>query len=204
MHILEYTFEEYLQIVRRFHGTAAPGVVIGGCMVDRAVRNLPEGILYDAICETRSCLPDAIQMLTPCTVGNGWLKIIPSGRFALTLYDKYNYEGLRVFVDAKRIESWPEIKAWLFKLKSSGEQSQESVIREIGEAGESILGMQRVRVRPEMGKKVHKGKIAVCPQCREPYPLNDGGICLFCQGNSPYADNGASHSASVLGCAVPV
>ena len=83
-----------------------------------AIRNLPDGVLYDAICETRSCLPDAIQLLTPCTMGNGWLKIIHLGRFALTLYDKQNYEGVRVFLDAEKVEAWPEIKAWYFKLKT--------------------------------------------------------------------------------------
>ncbi|HNQ47588.1 MAG TPA: formylmethanofuran dehydrogenase subunit E family protein [Syntrophorhabdus sp.] len=61
VHVLEYTFEEYTEIVKKFHGAAAPGVLIGGFMVDAAIRNLPDGILYDAICETKSCLPDAIS-----------------------------------------------------------------------------------------------------------------------------------------------
>ena len=184
--ILEHTFEEYLEIAKTFHGAAAPGVLIGGIMVDAAIRNLPNGITYDAICETRSCLPDAIQILTPCTVGNGWLKIIHLGLFALTLYDKSTYEGVRVFLDAEKVEPWREINAWYFKLKSSKEQKREDITREIGQAGSNILSVQRVHVRPEIGKKTHKGKIAVCPQCMEAYPLDDGVICLLCQGNTPY------------------
>jgi formylmethanofuran dehydrogenase subunit E len=186
-HILEHTFEEYLEIVKKFHGAPAPGVLIGGFMVDAAKRNLPDGILYDAICETRSCLPDAIQLLTPCTVGNGWLKVIHLGLFALTLYDKSNCKGVRVLLDPEKVEPWQEIKAWYFKLKSSKEQSLESIVKEINEAGTSILSIQQVTIRPEVAEKKHKGKIGVCPQCREAYPLDDGAVCLSCQGNTPYA-----------------
>jgi formylmethanofuran dehydrogenase subunit E len=186
MSILGYSFEDYTDIVKKFHNTVAPGVVVGGYMVDVALRNIPDGVLYDAICETRSCLPDAIQLLTPCTVGNGWLKIIHLGRFAITIYDKRNYEGVRVFVDAEKLEAWQEIKAWLFKIKSSKEQDKECVIREISEAGASILSIHRVNVRPEVVEKTHKGKIGVCPRCREAYPSDDGEVCLACQGQNPY------------------
>ena len=184
--ILEHTFEEYLEIAKTFHGAAAPGMLIGGFMVDTAIGNLPDGIIYDAICETRSCLPDAIQILTPCTVGNGWLKIIHLGLFALTLYDKSTYDGVRVFLDAEKVEPWREINAWYFKLKSSKEQKLEDIIHEIGEAGRNILSIQEVKIQPEAVEKRHKGRIAVCPQCREAYPLDDGAVCMLCQGNTPY------------------
>ena len=61
------------------------------------------GCLFDAICETRNCLPDAVQLLTPCTIGNGWLKVVNVGRFALTLYDKYQGEGVRVYLDPAKV-----------------------------------------------------------------------------------------------------
>lgn len=32
--MLEHVFEEYLEIARKSHGAAAPGVFIGGFMVD--------------------------------------------------------------------------------------------------------------------------------------------------------------------------
>ena len=60
-----YGFEDYLGLVKAFHGNVAPGLVIGGFMVDLAQRRLPAGVLFDAICETRNCLPDAVQLLTP-------------------------------------------------------------------------------------------------------------------------------------------
>ncbi len=94
MNIGSYAFDEYLQVVKSFHGHLAPGMIIGGVMVDLAQRQLAPEVLYDAVCETRNCLPDAVQLLTPCTIGNGWLKVVNIGRFALTLYDKYEGEGV--------------------------------------------------------------------------------------------------------------
>jgi formylmethanofuran dehydrogenase subunit E len=186
MHILGYSYDEYVKLVRQFHGAEAPGVIIGGFMVDTAVRNLPSNILYDAICETRSCLPDAIQLLTPCTIGNGWLKIVHNGRFALTLYNKQNNEGVRVFLDAEKAKAWPEIETWYFKLKPSKEQDRKRIAKEIRRAGDAILGVQHVRVRPQIAEKKHKGSITLCPECREAYPVDDGETCLACQGSTPY------------------
>ena len=84
--------------------------------------HLPAEILFDAVCETRNCLPDAIQLLTPCTIGNGWLKVVNVGRFALSLYDKYEGEGVRVFLDPVKVADWPEINNWYLKLKPKKEQ----------------------------------------------------------------------------------
>ncbi len=155
-------------------------------MVDLAVRNLPEGILYDAICETNTCLPDAIQLLTPCTIGNGWLRVIHSGRFALTLYNKENKEGVRVFIDAQKVKAWPEIESWFFKLKPKREQDREKLMSQIREAEESILSIRMVRVRPQFTEKKHKKTIALCPGCNEAYPAEDGDMCLACRGESLY------------------
>ena len=102
MNIGPYSYDEYLSGVKSFHGYAAPGLMMGGFMVDLALSHMPEGVLFDAVCETRSCLPDAVQLLTPCTVGNGWLRILNLGRYALSLYDKYQGDGIRVFVDCAK------------------------------------------------------------------------------------------------------
>jgi formylmethanofuran dehydrogenase subunit E len=181
-----FDIEKYIHRVQSFHGHAAPGVVIGGFMVHLALTRVPERVLFDAISETTACLPDAIQLLTPCTVGNGWLKIINLGRFALSLYDKYHGNGFRVFLDPGKLEKWPEIKDWFFKLKSRSEQSHEEILSQIKKAGVEICGVCPVQIKPEFFKKRDKGKIVICPSCKEAYPLKDGSICLACQGNSPY------------------
>lgn len=186
MNICSYTFEEYIKQAQALHGFAAPGVAIGGFMVDLAYQHLPEDGLFDAVCETPKCLPDAIQILTPCTVGNGWLTVINIGRYAMTLYDKSNGEGIRVFLDSVTLEAWPEIKNWLFKLKPKKEQDLELLMEQIKEAGTSICGIQHVTVALRSLEKKHRSSIVICPYCKEAYPNADGAICLGCQGEYPY------------------
>jgi formylmethanofuran dehydrogenase subunit E len=181
-----FDIEEYINRVRSFHGHPAPGVVIGGFMVHLALAQIPEEVLFDAICETPACLPDAVQLLTPCTVGNSWLKIINLGRFALSLYDKYRGNGFRVFLALDKLEKWPEIKAWFFKLSPKTEQNHELLLSQIKEAGVELCGILPIQVRSDFLKQRGKGKIVICPSCEEAYPLQDGNICLACQGRSPY------------------
>ena len=186
MSIGPYTYEEYINLIKSFHGSAAPGMIIGGFMVDLALNNLPEGEFFDAVCETRSCLPDAIQLLTPCTIGNGWLTIENLGRYALSLFEKYSGNGVRVWVDSEKVENWPEIKSWFFKLKPKREQDSKALYEQIEEAGAGILSMEPVQVKPRYIGRKGKGAIARCPLCNEAYPRNNGAICLACQGRSPY------------------
>ena len=72
-------------------------------MVEMAKRAIPEGMLYEAVVETRKCLPDAIQLLTPCSMGNSWMNVLNLGRYALSLFDKRTGEGARVHLDRR---SW--------------------------------------------------------------------------------------------------
>jgi formylmethanofuran dehydrogenase subunit E len=182
-----HTYDQYLDMVRAFHKYIAPGVILGGLMVDLAYRNLPQGEFFDAISETRSCLPDAIQILTPCTVGNGWLKVIDLGRFALTLFEKHSGNGVRVFVDSPKLNDWPELKAFFFKLIPKKEQDPQALMAEIYLANTAIFSIQKVKVNLDSLKSRSSRDVAVCPQCGEGYPSCDGEICLSCQGKAPYS-----------------
>jgi formylmethanofuran dehydrogenase subunit E len=184
--ICTYTIEEFEDKVRAFHGFVAPGIIIGGFMVDLAYRHLPVGGLYDAISETAKCLPDAIQLLTPCTIGNGWLRITESGRYALIMYHKRDGEGVRVYVDAKKLDRWPVIKSWFFRLEPKEEQSTPSLLEDIKSAGVDICSYQKVKVNLPLPSAKGKLGFAVCPQCGEGYPSVDGSVCLGCQGKMPY------------------
>lgn len=204
MNIGSYTFEAFLQRAAEFHGHAAPGLILGGYMVEEARRLLPENTIFDALSETPKCLPDAIQLLTPCSIGNGWLKIVNLGRFALALYDKYTGEGVRVYLDPDKLANWPEIQVWLFKLKPKKEQDLNLLLQEIRKAGSTICGLERVQLNDNfIGPKPSK-VIAVCPLCREAYPESDGGICRACQGESPYKSNAKSQNSGPDLRAVPV
>ena len=178
--------EDYLQKVEAFHGHPAPGMVLGGFMVDLALKHLPPGEFYDALSETPKCLPDAIQLLTPCTVGNGWLRVLNLGRYALILYRKPGGEGVRVFVDPLKLEAWPEIKDWFFKLKPKAQQNLQSLNEQILEAGSTLCSFRPVKLDADFIAVRRRGAFAVCAQCRESYPAADGPICLACQGQAPF------------------
>lgn len=181
-----YTFDEYIEAASRFHGYAAPGLILGGFMVAEAMRRLPEDILFDAVAETAWCLPDAVQMLTPCTVGNGWLKIVNLGLYAVSLYDKHNGQGVRVAVDARKLERYPTMREWLLKTKPKKEQDSDRLRQEMREAGHSVCTVQPVTLKPEALSKRSKGRIAVCSLCAQAYPARDGAVCRSCQGEAPY------------------
>lgn len=181
-----YSYEQYLKMVEDFHGSQAPGLILGGVMVDYAISRMPPGVLFDALCETAACLPDAIQLLTPCTTGNGWLKVVDLGLFALSLYDKYTGQGVRIFVDPEKLKGWTEIFNWLYKLKPKKEQDKALLLAQMEQAGRAILSERKVMIKDQYLGKTSKGAIANCPQCGEPYPKRDGALCLSCQGGSPY------------------
>ncbi|MEA2059747.1 MAG: formylmethanofuran dehydrogenase subunit E family protein [Thermodesulfobacteriota bacterium] len=182
-----YTIEEYMARIKDFHGSTAPGLVIGGFMVHHALGHLPDGEFFDALCETASCLPDAVQLLMPCTTGNGWMKVIDLSRFAITLYNKYTGIGIRVHLDAKKLENWPEIKSWFFRLKPKKEQNFQRLMDQIIEAGTSLFGTKTVQVKPELTALTSLGsKTALCTSCGEAFKVVDGPVCPACRGNSPY------------------
>lgn len=186
MDIGNYSFSEFKNLAAAFHSYPAPGLLLGGYMVERARRELPDGILFEAIVETPKCLPDAVQLLTPCSIGNGWMKIVNYGRYALALYDKYEGTGFRVFVDSEKIRKWPELSGWFYKLKPKKEQDSDRLLREIEAAGDTICGIETIRVARKFLGKLPSSRISDCPICGEAFPVNDGSVCRGCQEKAIY------------------
>lgn len=182
----EYTYHEYIRKITEFHGCAAPGIVLGGFLINYAREQLPKDGFFDVICETRACLPDAVQLLTPCSIGNGWLSILDLGKFACVFYDKYSGEGIRVSLDISKLESWQEIKAWFLKLKDKHEQDTELLFQQMLAAGTSIFCSQEVKVQSSYLIKKKIGKTAICPICKESYPVSQGAACSGCTSDMPY------------------
>jgi len=180
-----HTFEEFKRAVQKFHGYPAPGVLIGGYMVEAAKAHLSEGTLFEVVVETKKCLPDAVQILTPCTAGNNWMRVVNLGRYALSICDKRTGLGVRVAIDAEKVRNWPAISSWFFKLQPKAEQDPERLLEEIGAAGESIFSVREVKIREGYFGKQPSQRVALCPFCREAYPQGDGSICLGCQGEAP-------------------
>lgn len=204
MNIGPHTFKEFKEKARQFHGYPAPGLLVGGYMVELARAALPEGTLFEAISESPKCLPDAVQLLTPCTIGNGWLRIVNLGRYALTLYDKYTGRGQRVWLDSAKLKDWPEIDGWYHKLKAKKDQDTDKLFRQIEEAGPNICSQGPVQVSERILGKTHMGSIAICPVCAEAYPKSDGSICRGCLGEAPYRHIAGARPLDPELAAVPV
>ena len=181
MKIGAYSYEEYVHLVKAFHGRLDPGLIAGGFMVDLALKSLPQGESFGAVCETPSCLPDAVQLLTTCTAGNGRLRVLELGRFASTLYERGSGRGVRVFLDPARLGPWPAIADWFQKHRRLQEKDVPALIREMRQAAHQPVGIGFVRVDPERLKRPRIGPVALCPGCGEAYPAEDGDICLACQ-----------------------
>jgi formylmethanofuran dehydrogenase subunit E len=180
------TRDELMADIRAFHGFVAPGLLIGAFMVDLAYEDLGREVEADAIVETRRCLPDALQIFTPCTVGNGWLKILDLGKFALSLYDRHTREGRRVWLDLdKARDSHPTIYKWFMGLASKKELPIEVLHEAIFTAGKSILSSAGIRV-VEYGERQKKGEVRICENCHEAYLADQGTPCQACQGKGYY------------------
>jgi len=186
MNIGPYSFEEFKAKAAAFHGYPAPGLLIGGYMVELARRGLPQGTLFEAVVETPKCLPDAVQILTPCTIGNGWVRVLNLGRYAVALFDKHTGAGFRVWVDVDKMAPFGEISSWFLKLKKKADQDTDRLFAEIEAAGESICSIAPIQMNDRARKHKGMGRVALCPICTEPYPAPDGAICRGCQGEAPY------------------
>ena len=146
--IRHYTVDEYIDRLTVYHGHFSPGLLLGGFMVDAAAKRMTRYEFFDAISETLLCLPDAIQILTPCTVGNGWLKIIDTGRFAIALYEKQSGDGVRVSIDVSKLNPYPELRNWFMRLVAKHEQDHDALKQEILAAGPGILSLKNIKVVP--------------------------------------------------------
>jgi formylmethanofuran dehydrogenase subunit E len=165
----------------KFHGHLSPGLVIGIFMVDLAEEILGSPRLVDVVVETQLCLPDAVQIMTPCSYGNGWLQVKDWGKFALTLYDKDRRDGVRVYLDMEKVKNYPNIYHWYLRDKNGIDNSQ--VVSEVMEAERAILSWERVRVQ---APPKEKGPVVTCPVCGETYPAGNGELCPKCSGRDDY------------------
>ena len=198
MDIENYTFEEFKALARQFHGYPAPGLMLGGYMVALAKKLMPEGTLFEAISETRKCLPDAVQLLTPCSMGNQWLTVRNLGRYAVTLYDKYTGEGIRVSLDFEKMKQWPELHGWIMKLTPKAEQNEKKLLAEIEACGDAACKTERVRVSMDLLGHKHSSRTVICPLCGEGFPESDGAICRACQGETYYSSKDRAVNAPAL------
>lgn len=199
--------------VIKFHSKSrnTPGIIMGVYMVDFGLKKFyevfsdkkknkgGESLKFNAVCETDLCLPDPIQFLLNLTSGNGHLKIInKSGKFAYSLYDREDGNGVRVFIDIKNIspEKFPNIFKFFTRTrdnkvhtdKNFREESNKNIAAEFLNAEEKernkIFGWEKVHVK--LPKKPDILPAKICSVCKESFLSRDAKICFECAGDSYY------------------
>jgi len=170
--------ERVLEEITNFHGFPAPGVVIGAVMVDWAREHIGT-IEADAIVETLRCLPDALQLFTPCTLGNGWMRVLDWDRFALTLYDRTTRRGCRVWLDAGKTAAYPAIHDWFLKRVPKDAIPLETLLGKILEARRAVLSCRSV-IATDFLRRPKKERIAICAGSGEAFDPRAGDCCKGC------------------------
>jgi len=176
--------QEILRLAE-FHTYPAPGVLIGAFMVDYAMELL--GVKKDhklyGFCETPKCLPDALQVLAQVTIGNNRLKIVPIGKFAITMNlpsEDATSDAVRVYVDMEKLKKYSTVDTWYANSPAFDKKTMKGqLFDEIFRAGRNILSVERVRVTV---KKKEKWSSVPCPCCGESIPdyLMEGDQCGAC------------------------
>lgn len=183
--VCDIELSEFLIMAEEFHGHISPGVVTGGFLVDAAQRELGHSLYLNAVTETVVCLPDAVQLLTPCTMGNGFLQVLDWGKFAVTLYDRESLRGARAWVDLEAVAANPVVSSWFIRKPGDQKVDKDPVVQELLTYGPRLVKCRAVDMKESLKSK---GKVltAACPSCGESYPLRFGDQCLACQGRAYY------------------
>ena len=185
--ICDLRYEDFIVRMEEFHGYRSPGILVGALMIEDALAEVGMTPYLNMVTETIVCLPDAVQLLTPCTIGNGFLQVLDWGKFALTAYDRKTLIGKRVWLNYDALDSYPLIYSWFERsLKSSEKPDFEELAGEISKAGSDLFADQPVRLFQAL-KNASRVPTGRCSNCGESYPLHLGPSCPACSGQAYYA-----------------
>jgi formylmethanofuran dehydrogenase subunit E len=184
-------FLALVENVYAFHTKRAPGIPIGVQMVLLARDKLGKAKL-GAVVETQVCLSDAIQFLTGCTIGNKYLILLDKiGKYALTLYDRKDGRGIRVWVDLEKIdpEKMPETRKFFTRTRDpivvtdmqARKESGKIIVDEFMANGRDIFSWQQIQMKNYAKPSIAAAKI--CKQCKESFLVQaqDDELCLVCR-----------------------
>lgn len=130
MSIGQWSHEDFIAQVLKFHGHAAPGVIIGGYMVEKARRALPEGISFRRRFRNRS-MParrraDAHALYRGQRLA-AHLQFRHLRAFCSTTSTRAR--ACRVRLDVDKLGRWPHTRIWLLKEKPKPSRSRSCCAR---------------------------------------------------------------------------
>jgi formylmethanofuran dehydrogenase subunit E len=180
------SLQDFIIRMEEFHGYRSPGLLLGGMMVDVALRELGPTPYLNVVTETVVCLPDAVQLLTPCTIGNGFLQVLDWGKFALTSYDRLSLSGARVWLNPDALSDYPLIRRWFERSDHPTQKPPfEELASEILAGGENLISQRPVRLHRAL-KDSQRVPTVRCPGCGESYPQHLGPTCPACSNKAYY------------------
>ena len=178
------SYEDFVIRMEEFHGYRSPGIILGAMMVEAALKEVGTTPYLNVVTETIVCLPDAVQLLTPCTIGNGFLQVLDWGKFALTAYDRKTLAGIRVWLNHDALAGYPLIHGWFERSSKTKEKPVfEELSPEILKAGSNLITHRPVRLYQALKSSQHV-PTGRCPHCGESYPLHFGTACPSCAGKA--------------------
>lgn len=195
------TTEEFNNITEKiytFHTKRAPGIPIGVAMIDLALDKLgPIKDKINAVSETQACLSDVLQIMVGCTIGNRYLRIYKKlGKYALTLFDREDGRGIRVWVDVDKIDIniAPETHKFFHRKRSAEvkkggparKESAKKIVEEFLKIKNDVIEFKEIQMinynKPPMLPA------AVCVSCNETFLAKSAleNVCQFCSGELKY------------------
>jgi formylmethanofuran dehydrogenase subunit E len=178
--------DDFIIRMEEFHGYRSPGILLGGFMIEAALDKLGTTPYLNVISESVVCLPDAVQLLTPCTIGNGFLQLLDWGKFAITTYDRMTLAGTRASLDLNQINRFPLIDQWFSRSENKSEKPPfEELSIELIAAKDRLIVCRSVRLFKSF-KESKRIATDRCKTCGESYALRLGSECPACAGQAYY------------------
>ncbi|MBI3933433.1 MAG: TraR/DksA C4-type zinc finger protein [Acidobacteria bacterium] len=179
------TFEEYLRLASE-DGPPRSGIILGIRMALAGLKELgvedPDRFKPDlvVVLETDRCLPDAVELVTGCRLGNRRLKLKDMGKMAATLIDVITHRAIRVAArenaNQRALEMFPELEKEQALEKAYGILPDEELFSRkfvrVQIAQEDLPGYQSARVPCAMcgesiafGREIIEQGRALCRSC---------------------------------------
>ena len=158
-----------------FHGHLCPPIVFGVRASELGLEKLraerPEDEEIVAIVENDSCMGDAIQSVSGCTLGKGNLILKNYGKMAVAFINRANGESIRLIVKEKVIEDLMNSDfgrakreghlPWVEMMKMAKEVSQQMM--ELSD--DELFDTKKVQIEPPRPARIFRSvKCSVCEE----------------------------------------
>ena len=158
-----------------FHGHLCPPIVFGVRASELGLEKLraerPEDEEIVAVIENDSCMGDAIQSVSGCTLGKGNLILKNYGKMAVAFINRANGESIRLIVKEKVIEDLMNSDfgrakreghlPWVEMMKMAKEVSQQMM--ELSD--DELFDTKKVQIEPPRPARIFRSvKCSVCEE----------------------------------------